>query len=117
MRDFPADNFSVCWDTCLRVADATDITFQLASDNTSRLTVDGETVLNVDHWGGFSQKTRRMTLTPGIHHVEVLYREASLLARVKLVADGGHLSLERLVHPSADPARPCEPPADDEIGR
>jgi hypothetical protein len=115
--DFPDDNFSVRWDTCLRVDDPTNITFQLGSDNTSRLRVDGETVLDVDHSGGFSQKTGHVSLTPGIHYVELRYQESSPLARVTLVADGGHLSPERLIHPFADPTRPCEQPADDEIGR
>ena len=107
LLDFPEDNFSVRWDTCVTVAAAATVTFQLASDDGSRLLIDGRTI--VDHWGehGLSTKEGVTVLTAGVHHVEVHYSDVGLYARVRLRADEGLLSREQLVHPTTNSALPC----------
>ena len=90
--DFPKDNFSIRWDTCLTVDTGGTVTFQLVSDDGSRLLIDGRTI--IDHWGAhpFSMKAGVTALTPGVHHVEVQYSELNWDARIRLSADKGLLS-------------------------
>ena len=107
LADFREDNFSIRWDTCLTVDTAVTVTFQLGSDDGSRLLIDGRAI--IDHWGAhpFSTKAGVTALTPGVHHVEVQYSELNWDARIRLSADKGLLSRERLAHPTPDPALPC----------
>ena len=81
------DNFSIHWETCLRVDRLARITFRLASDDGSRLYINGDRI--IDNWGehGFDQTgSRTIVLSPGTHRVGVDYFEAGGLARVRLTA-------------------------------
>ena len=44
--DIPRDDFSVRWDTCLRVDDPVRATFELGSDDGAYLLVDGQTIID-----------------------------------------------------------------------
>jgi hypothetical protein len=91
LRGIGADDFSIRFDTCLRIDEETKARFEITSDDGSRLYVDGEMV--VDNWGDHGTETRTgsTTLAPGMHHVEVEYYEARHGANLKVQAslDGG----------------------------
>jgi hypothetical protein len=84
MPGFPTDHFSARWTGCLRVPKDRKATFSLASDDGSRLFVDGQMLIN--NW-----KTTPMTwtqgtisLTPGLHVIRVEYQELVGVASVML---------------------------------
>jgi PA14 domain len=86
MRGIGVDDFSIRWDTCLRIEEETKVRFELTSDDGSRLLVNGESV--VDNWGDHGTETRggSVTLPAGVHYVELEYYEARHGANVKLLA-------------------------------
>jgi hypothetical protein len=111
MRGIGVDDFSIRWDTCLRLAEATKIRFELTSDDGSRLYVNGEEV--VDNWGDHAPQTKygSIALEAGVHHLEVEYYEARHGANVSLLAslDGGKpatIPVELLTAP-AEGGEPC----------
>lgn len=67
MPDMPRDLFGVVWNGSLLVETPGEYTFWLASDDGSRLRVDGELV--IDNWGdhGMSEKQHTMYLAAGLH--------------------------------------------------
>ena len=71
LPDFPTDNFSIRFDTCVTLDAAAVTTFRLSSDDGSRLFVNG--TASIDHWGEhpFSTQEGLFALRPGVHHVEV----------------------------------------------
>ena len=108
LPDFQADNFSIRFDTCVTLNAAAATTFRLSPDDGSRLFINGIAI--IDHGGEhpFSTKEGVFALRPGVHHVEVRYAELAHEARIRLGDDAGLLSQDRLVHPTADPTRPCD---------
>lgn len=111
MRGIGVDDFSIHFDTCLRLEEDTKVRFELSSDDGSRLLVDGDVV--VDNWGDHGTETRggSATLTAGMHHLEVEYYEARHGANVKLLAsfDSGKpttIPVEMLTAPG-DGTEPC----------
>ncbi len=111
--DVPADLFSVRWDTCLTLGEEREVAFQLTSDDSSRLYVDGKRL--VDNWGRHEPRARggRVRLSAGVHHLRVDYSESKRNASVTLQAslDGeppGPLPGSSLHAPQAPfDARPC----------
>jgi hypothetical protein len=111
--DVPADLFSVRWDTCLALGEERELAFQLTSDDSSRLFVDGKRV--VENWGRHELRARggRVRLTAGVHHLRVDYSESKRTAAVTLQAsiDGeppGPLP-GKMLHAPLGPfdAKPC----------
>lgn len=80
------DTFSVRFDTCLELDEPLQITFQLISDDGSRLYVDGKRV--VDNWGVHAVQSMGgdVDLAAGTHHVRVDYFEDRALASIELRA-------------------------------
>lgn len=72
---FPADNFSVRWDTCLVLDEPTTVVMELGSDDGSRAFLDGEEVLNNwrDQAGNWERAERE--LDPGRYPMRVEYYE------------------------------------------
>jgi len=111
--DVPADLFSVRWDTCLTLGEAREVAFQLTSDDSSRLFVDGKRL--VDNWGRHEPRARggRVRMSAGVHHLRVEYSESKRNAGVTLQAslDGeppGPLPGSSLHAPQGPfDARPC----------
>ena len=107
--DIPRNDFSVRWDTCLRVDEPVRAAFVLGSDDGAYLLVDDRTI--IDNGGNhiFVTKTGEVELAPGVHHLKVRYSESSGGAGVRLTGDGGLLAPERLALPTNDRASPCDP--------
>lgn len=89
MDAIPNDRFSARWETCLDVPAAVAVPFQLVSDDSSRLYIDGK--LALDNWGKHTVAARGATieLTPGEHHLRVEYVEHADEASVALLASFG----------------------------
>jgi len=111
---FRDDHFSVRWDSCLALDQPTTAAFQLASDDGSRMWIDGRMV--IDSWDkrGLHPRGAEVELEPGVHHLRVEYVEYTGQAQVTLWAslDGGPprpMGAERLRHPgsSFDERDPC----------
>lgn len=119
MPDLPNDGFSVRWDTCMELPEALEISFQLISDDGSRLLVDGELV--VDNWGRHGERSRGadVSLSAGMHHVRIDYFDDRHGASVELRASlrgelPDSLPVRLLHHPTGelDADDPCaDPPA------
>jgi hypothetical protein len=107
MRGLGNDDFSIRWDTCLRLEEDTKVRFELSSDDGSRLYVDGEVV--VENWGDHGKETRSgsTTLTAGVHHLELEYYEARHGANVTLLA-----SLDAGSKPTTIPVQLLTAPGD-----
>ena len=71
----PADGFCIVWSAFLQVPANGEYTFTVSTDDGSRLTLDGE--LLVDHWGhhGKEERSAAATLTAGEHYLELRYYE------------------------------------------
>lgn len=102
----PGENFSYRFDGHLEAATAGVYTFELSSDDGSRLYVDGELAIN--HWGhhGMSPRSAALTLAPGPHELRVDYYEEDGWAGVRLryAPPGGSLT-ERIPVRRAPAAR------------
>ena len=86
IKELPRDGFSVQWDTCMALDEPHEITFQLTSDDGSRLYIDGTKA--VDNWGSHGERTRadKVELDAGVHHLRVEYFDNTKDAAVTLVA-------------------------------
>lgn len=105
--ELPDDEFSVRWDTCMELPETRSVTFQLVSDDGSRLYIDG--ALAVDNWGRHGERSRGadVPLTAGMHHLRVEYFDDRHGATIELRASiYGEL-------PDALPARLLHHPGDD----
>ncbi len=116
MQGIPDDKFSVRWDTCLHMPETRMVDLQLASDDGSRLFVDGK--LTVDNWGDHAYQFRDgpRQLRKGTHHVMVEYydKAAAADAVVRLTVPGYHdepipLSWLRVPRRPQSDGHVCEP--------
>lgn len=84
--ELPEDAFSVRWDTCMDLPESRAVTFQLVSDDGSRLYIDGE--LAVDNWGRHGERSRGadVPLEAGMHHLRVEYFDDRHSAAIELRA-------------------------------
>lgn len=93
----PGENFSYRFDAYFVAPEAGVYTFELSSDDGSRLYIDGELAIN--HWGhhGMSPRSAAWSLTAGVHQLHVDYYEEDGWAGVRLryAPPGGELT-ERL---------------------
>jgi hypothetical protein len=89
VRGIGRDRWSVIWRTCMELEEDTEIRFRIASDDGSRLYVDGDLV--VDNWGAHAVRTRtgKIALEAGVHYLRLDYFEASATAEVTLHAAFG----------------------------
>lgn len=80
----PEDAWSARWDTCLVLPEGKELEIRLGSDDGSRLSIDGEEV--VDLWGdhGFEWNTENVELEAGVHHLRVDYYDKGGKAAVEL---------------------------------
>jgi hypothetical protein len=77
----PADHFTAQFDTCLRLAKRTKLTFEARADDGVRIRVDGASI--ADAWDeGVHETTGAADLIEGAHHVEVDYAESGGLAEL-----------------------------------
>jgi hypothetical protein len=83
---FRHDGFAVRWDTCLLLEEETTTTFQLTSDDGSRLVIDGQPAIDELEREGLSTSGHQVKLSAGVHHLRVEYREIGGSARVALTA-------------------------------
>lgn len=115
----PPDKFSVRWDSCLVLDEATTVVLQLNANDGARVLVDGE--LAIDAWDK-DPKTRKRgsgsaaaELEAGVHHLRVEYFESMGSAHIKLAASfeeeqmPAPLPPERLRYPGdrLDEEDPC----------
>ena len=84
--EVPANKYSVRWDTCLTLDAPRKVTFQLTTDNSGRLFVDGK--LTVNTWGAKELRARGgvVKLAAGVHHLRVDYQKTGRESHVGLVA-------------------------------
>jgi hypothetical protein len=112
--DFWPTNYSVRWESCLRLAEAGDVVFTLGSDDGSRVIVDGSTVLDAWSDHSFQRASAEKHLAPGVHDVRVEYYQKAGTARIELEMQAkGVGRLERLLVPPREPfdaASPCSAP-------
>jgi len=82
--DVPADDFSVRWEGELEIEADGLYTFELSSDDGSRLFIDGRLV--IDHWSdhGFSPLQGSIRLSEGRQPFRVEYYDRDGLAAVRL---------------------------------
>jgi hypothetical protein len=85
-NDFPADNYSVRWESIMQVAYPLEVTFELGSDDGSRMFVDDKPV--IDLWSAHPYQTAAaiVSLTPGNHTLRVEYFQISASAEIRLKA-------------------------------
>ncbi|MFO1065472.1 MAG: PA14 domain-containing protein [Pirellulales bacterium] len=69
------DNFAIVFEAFLPIANAGQYTFHIASDDGSRLLIDGEEVVKVDGVHPRTERAGRKRLTAGMHKVRVEYFE------------------------------------------
>jgi hypothetical protein len=111
LEALPPDKFSVRWDTCLRIDEASPVILQVNANDGARVYVDGE--LLIDAWEKSAETRRRgfgsaeLALEPGVHHVQVEYFESLGSASIKLAASfDGELPVplpsDRLTYPGDD---------------
>ncbi len=94
-EQIPPDKFSARWDTCLNMDAEAEVVFQVNANDGARVFVDGELV--IDAWEKNKTTRRRgfgsveMSLSPGLHHLQVEYFESLGRQKISLVAslDGG----------------------------
>lgn len=81
---FPADHFSVRWDTCLFASDTTAALFELGCDDGCRLWLDGKQL--IDLWGVHPIQYGRSALeiSPGNHHLHIEFFEQTNKAAITL---------------------------------
>jgi hypothetical protein len=107
----PDDHFSIRFDTCLDLPEPREVTFQLVSDDGSRLFIDGTLVL--DNWGIHDERSRgtEIPLTAGLHHLRVDYfddrRAASIDLRASIWGERPDALPTRLLHHPGDTNPPC----------
>lgn len=114
LAGLPADHFSVRWDGCLMLEDATRVEFQLGSDDGSRLLVDGPVLIN--HWDPHTMafKGANVLLGRGAHHLRVEFydhvRTATLVLKVGFNgAPPALLGPRAVVFPfGSNPDAPCQ---------
>lgn len=101
-----SEHFGVQWEGRVDVKDAGQYLFLLASDDGSRLYVDGKAIIDHDgvHASG-DVRTGRVKLSPGPHTVRVDYFEQSGQEEIYLAWAGQKFSetpLSKWVHPTRD---------------
>lgn len=86
LPELPPNNFSVRWETCLIIEDPSSASFQLSSDDGSKLFIDN--TLIIDNGGIHEQRSRglQIDLEPGSHHLRVDYVDATGSASVTFSA-------------------------------
>lgn len=84
--EVPANKYSVRWDTCLTLDEPRKVAFQLTTDNSVRLYVDGKLTLN--NWGAKELRARGgvVKLAAGVHHLRVDYQKTGRESHVGLAA-------------------------------
>lgn len=104
----PSDRFGARFDSCLVLDEDTEVTFQVVSDDGSKVYVDGEVV--IDNWEKHRPTARgeKMELSAGVHHLRVDYFEYKHAASLHFVA-----SFDDQEAPSPIPARMLEFPGMD----
>ncbi|MEM7136335.1 MAG: PA14 domain-containing protein [Myxococcota bacterium] len=109
-----ADLFSVQWNTCLVLDEASEALFELRSNDGSRLLVDGEVVVDLWKSGSTRRRDGSINLAPGVHHLQIDYYEVRGHALVTLRASlQGEKptsipdSLLRYPGDNFDPDNPC----------
>ncbi|MCH9684237.1 MAG: hypothetical protein K0V04_22580 [Deltaproteobacteria bacterium] len=112
--DFPTDDFSIRWDSCMVLEEPLMVSFQLVSDDGSRLSIDG--TLLVDNWGRHGERSRGedIQLTAGVHHLRVEYFDARHAAKIRLKASlrgerptSIPVTILRYPGEELDPSDPC----------
>lgn len=81
-----ADLFSMRWDTCLFLPEATEIHFWITSDDGSKLYVDGEPLIDLWEARGKASLDKAIELEAGVHHLRLDYFERRGSARITLEA-------------------------------
>jgi hypothetical protein len=114
LEQFPEDQFSVRWDTCLVLDRDRTVEALAGSDDGLRLYLDGNKV--VDEWKtrGFTSRPHAFELSAGVHHVRVEYFEQAKDAAVLVLLqspgpEGERLDLAHFRLPTEpwDPGDPC----------
>jgi hypothetical protein len=103
----PNDHFSARVESCLTLAEAEALEFDLLSDDGARLFINGHLV--ADNWGVHPEilVTERLFIEEGTHHlvVEFFEHEKSARLRLEILGEDGKLPRNsRLYAPKGDPA-------------
>ena len=96
LSGFPADNYSIRWKSIINLPQPKTIRFELASDDGSRLIIDGRT--EIDQWYAHPFQPNEITLelAAGSHTIEVDYFQLSASAEIRLRADLGDGELRQI---------------------
>lgn len=113
LRGVPVDEFSIRFTTCMTVDEDTKVSFDLTSDDGSRMFVNGNQI--IDNWGPHGTKSKKgsVDLEPGVHLLEVEYFDRRYGAKVTLEMKGpdddkyDHISLDK-ISPPVSGDDPCE---------
>jgi LmbE family N-acetylglucosaminyl deacetylase len=78
------DNFAVQYRGEFQIANAGDYTFYLSSDDGSELSIDGEVIIDNDGLHGNIEQSARVTLTQGMHQIQIRYFDRTEHATLSL---------------------------------
>ena len=83
-------SFAVTFDSFLQITQAGDYTFFLASDDGSRLIIDGKTIIDLDGIHPESVQSKTVKLEAGIFPIRILYFEGGGQRALKLDVESQH---------------------------
>lgn len=86
MDEIPINEFSVRWDTCMRIDADTDVTFQVISDDGTRVFVDGQLEILNRTRGQSQSRGKTVHMQKGLRHLRVEFNEYEGNAHVQLFA-------------------------------
>ena len=104
------ENFGLRFEGFLPISREGDYRFHLGSDDGSRLSIDGKTLITIDGLHPYQQKNQARKLTPGLHAIRIDFFQGS--ADVALTAEIEGPGLPRqplglLLQPSQEPPQPA----------
>lgn len=75
MKGMPRDKFSIRWEGCVRVESSDGMFITAAADDDIRVIINAETVIDTWDAEGYKDATAEKKLGPGVHPIELQYRE------------------------------------------
>lgn len=102
--DIPGE-FAASFDAFVQITQAGDYTFKLASDDGSRLIIDGKTIIDLDGIHPESENSKTVKLEAGVYPIRVLYFEGGGQRALKLdveSASSGRSSIVTMMSGTVD---------------
>jgi hexosaminidase len=86
------DFYSVLWEGKIKIDTEGEYTFYLSSDDGSKLVINGKTVVDNDETHGIVEKSGKVTLTKGLHPLQIMFFENSGGQEMKLEYEGPNIT-------------------------